>query len=564
MTLVRCCLAAAALCLAPVAADAQTLPGLGSVDRIGVARLRFSEVCPRFDAAERLRDEEAAAEAAARRARAIAALVATGLSLDDATTQIETEEMDEVVVTGSAAAFTPIVAGVIGDAATVLVNTGAAALEEASRARAIGVLGTTSFEFYRIRMHEGAGVDLAPNFGPDADSGQACLILEAIPDTPLESGAPIYAEITLRPRKDGFILEPVYVAYAEALPGAPAHKKLAAELHIEFSTPGVTTAGVYTAQVFGLARIPLPPLEPGDIREGPGLRLQSEVLPFRPEDGSIATARTRLTVPATAEARREELFAARVRFLSTIGRRFPDGLPSSDEVAVFFECVTQPLPTALRPEAEDADDTDAAPAMVPARPRLTPEQELAERRRYVEDDNNACAAAKAELAELEAAALKADEAGYKTARSTLVLAEAAWLAAASSAQSAAEARRSEEVEGGSTSVRVRFVLIKNENRYGTAIATALKARAASVGTAVAGEVGPEVWTIQGVEAAQAQLKVNRAATALATAQASGDEALIRAAEDALVTARLELNVAETAAGRTAPYPGLSALRLPGT
>lgn len=524
---------------ADASGQAPSIPGLGSADRIGSAQLRFSDTCPRRDEAEDARQAD--------------------LDISHEDEDEEESEIDSVVVTGSAGALAPIFAGLAGDLAAGAVSAGAAALEEASKARAVGVSGVTAFEFWRIRLDDGQAL-LTPNFGPEQE--QSCLILTStLPlsaddmdgDLVVDIEPALYAELALYPMSDGFLVEPVYIAYSEALPGAPERRRLPSELHVEVSLPAAASDAAPTARVFGLARISLPELKPGDVREGPTLGVRGELMPFRPETGAIANARTRLEAGVTERARARDLAAARLRYLAAIGQRF-----DTDDALWTVEASLYPFTCGATPVIDDLDGDETNVAAGEAAMEVLDDEAVAKRDAWEAAEARRCETARTDLSRREAAARVRDETAHDAALQALRLAETQWILAAV----ATDGRMGRDLVAGSTTIRARFVLIKNENRFGAAVARALSSRAPAVGTAVTAMVGPDSWTQIDSDMVNAELKVRHAEAALATARAGADQALIRSAEDALTTARLELNVAASAGGRRPPYPGLTAAPSP--
>lgn len=110
---------------------------------------------------------------------------------------------------------------------------------------------------------------------------------------------------------------------------------------------------------------------------------------------------------------------------------------------------------------------------------------------------------------------------------------------------------------GSTNLSARFTVIKDANKFGLAVASALKAQAKPTGDAVAAALAPQAeWTTQDTQYVAAMNAVATAQRALDIALASGDQDTIFQAQITLKNAKAAANAAAAASNRSLPFPGL--------
>lgn len=108
---------------------------------------------------------------------------------------------------------------------------------------------------------------------------------------------------------------------------------------------------------------------------------------------------------------------------------------------------------------------------------------------------------------------------------------------------------------GSTNVSVRFVLIKDENKFLKEVGTFLSGKQAAATALVTSTITPELrWNTSMGEYQRAAVTVERAEADLETARTGADVAAIRAAEDALLNGKIGLNAAAAELGMQVPYP----------
>jgi hypothetical protein len=109
---------------------------------------------------------------------------------------------------------------------------------------------------------------------------------------------------------------------------------------------------------------------------------------------------------------------------------------------------------------------------------------------------------------------------------------------------------------GSTNVKARLLVIRDENAFGMAIAKALKSQADASGKAVTAGLTPKdepAWAQQDTALVNAQADVRAAQRALDEAIANGDTAKIPALQDGVIKAQAAANQAAAAANKPLPY-----------
>lgn len=111
---------------------------------------------------------------------------------------------------------------------------------------------------------------------------------------------------------------------------------------------------------------------------------------------------------------------------------------------------------------------------------------------------------------------------------------------------------------GKTNARVAFIVIRDENKFGKAIAKALGAQAEAVGTAVKNQLTPApAWAATDTAYVTAQAGLDSAMATLDAAVREGDPLKIAAAEAAVRVAKAKLNEAAVGADRLPPFPDLA-------
>lgn len=113
---------------------------------------------------------------------------------------------------------------------------------------------------------------------------------------------------------------------------------------------------------------------------------------------------------------------------------------------------------------------------------------------------------------------------------------------------------------GSTNVQVRVALVRDQNRFLAAIATALKGQAPAAGTAVTNALTPQTnadaWNASDTAYVQAMNTVDQRQAEFDLALATGDAAGIRTANAGLRNAKAAANQAAALSDRAIPFPGL--------
>lgn len=113
-------------------------------------------------------------------------------------------------------------------------------------------------------------------------------------------------------------------------------------------------------------------------------------------------------------------------------------------------------------------------------------------------------------------------------------------------------------EKGKTNARVAFIVIRDENKFGKAIAKALGAQAEAVGTAVKNQLTPApAWAATDTAYVTAQAGLDSAMATLDAAVREGDPLKIAAAEAAVRVAKAKLNEAAVGADRLPPFPDIA-------
>lgn len=511
-----CCILA--ICPSAAAAQLASAP----VQRIGVAEVALSKGCESYSSRMPL--------------------------FEDGSTEASNEAM------ASAGAFVPILGGILGDVAGAGLNALATALESASQAKAYGAEGRANFEFYTLNPKSPSVA--VPRLGTELD----CLSIEvpgehfsdsdgranwpppgyevvgtkvralgddkrvtdqqiaeltqsfALPASP--PALRIEAEII--PMRDGLYLRPVYIHYATRIPGAPASKALPAELHVSLATPTAVKDGAATENVFAIARIPLPKLKPGDTWWAEQITAQSDLLPYRPEDGATAALKAALASGDAYRKGQEDLAAAEVQVAHAVGVRF-DGRQISG-------CVEINCPSYLSAygdfkKAKLADLVEWA---------KRPKSKLPEARRKALDEAEQLYASR--ILTIDESLGRLRNLGGR-----------------------------DMPTAGSTTVEARIVLTRSANQFGLAVAKALKKQEAPLAAAVSGAITKDdpAWTQARSDLAVAKLTVTHKEQALARAKAKdgGDDAeAIEKAELALLEAKMDANLKAAALDQSIPYP----------
>ena len=124
-----------------------------------------------------------------------------------------------------------------------------------------------------------------------------------------------------------------------------------------------------------------------------------------------------------------------------------------------------------------------------------------------------------------------------------------------------EPETSETGDTGTTSVAARLILIRDANRFGASLATALEARAPAAGQGVESVALEQLrggsYSTERAALGVALVVVRQKQAALDAAKTGGDQDAIAAAEIALAVAQGDANVKAAAASQRLPYPDLT-------
>jgi len=402
------------------------------------------------------------------------------------------------VLPAIAAAGATIFAGAVSDVVKVGVQSLAAAIDKASRERAFGAEGSSVFQFYSL-TREGQTVDLDHRLRVGEAS---CLVLS------LDDGQ---ADARTVAAGDPADLPPPLIPALTRL-GLP-RPALYVEAYLRMSSDGFAVRPHliwYGRRLRGASDKALP------------LELHATfATPANAEVGSGAFAVARIALPAIA----------------------PGELLTEKELALRTSGALAPRPTSAAVDARRLA-VAAAWATVAADMAAT-ETEKANVVHAQED----LAAAQAPTAELRTKIVTARRA-QEAAERRMVRDEAA----------AKALLPADTEELGSTTVTARAAFVRAPNKFGQAIAEALKGRststATSVETAITTRLNSPAW-------AAADTTLVQASTAVATAQQAYDAAIagtdagVQAASLAtLRNAQAAANAAAAGAGRPLPFPGL--------
>lgn len=161
----------------------------------------------------------------------------------------------------------------------------------------------------------------------------------------------------------------------------------------------------------------------------------------------------------------------------------------------------------------------------------------------------------------DAAMLKAKASGKaEDAAAALVAQHALEDAMAARTAAATKVSIQKPVTGiGATNARVSFMVIRDANKFGLAIASAVGAQKEALGTAVTTALTPQPdWAAGDTTMLNASLDVQAKQNAYDAAVAEGDATKILTARNALLLAKAKANEAAAATNRPLPYPDLLA------
>jgi len=407
---------------------------------------------------------------------------------------------DQPVAGAGEGIFAGVLAGLAGDLLSAGVTALADALESASREHAFSAEGLARFNYYRIKIDASEGPVLEPSFG----KAEGCLALSlAIPGAKvalddgkgkdreklgLDPRPQVYLEARLIALRDGFYVQPAYLAYLAPMPGAPSRPSNV-ELHFSFATPAAVTENSGRGAIFAVAQIRLPRIAPGK-----DTILKSDQL-------------MNLGSAALSHRSKEAFDAERTRIAQVF-----DAVPAASDAVDAAKLVLARAEKRLK----------ALPAGADAKTREAASEAVETAREGVEDQERA----------LQQARQKKEK-----------LLE----------------HLSGSLSGGVTTAVVRFTAIRDANKFGLAVATALKGKAAAAGTALTNhltETPAPAWTEADTGWVQAMSNVAMAERAFNIAQKTGDSSAVLEKELALRNAKAAANQAAVAAKKPLPYPHL--------
>lgn len=445
--------------------------------------------------------------------------------------------------TSESGLFAPIIAGFAGNLLSGAVGEIASAIRRASEEHAYTLVGSDGYLSGNIIRSEASGVSTY-QFVPEPK----CLILH-VPSDPLQRRgtgpspyaqfayadlggeqvdesladprdadlagiginrvAPaVYIELALLPGPEGVMVRPMFVWYREPIASAGMRSR-STELLVELATPFHAAGGDPLGTLFGVSRIRLPRLQPGHtpLRSTDLEGLGATYIPYRPSTGPLGTQ------IAALQAAEAALSAARGNVRTT----------ARAEVIALRNLQAQSTP------ANRAAHDDAVYAAQQA--------------------NTALTAAENALNELRRIS------GTATAGSAPVVTNPA---AAAGAATVAREAMTDGGTVGAVNARVSFMVIRDPNRFGLAIAGALQSQQAAAGTALTQALTPQpAWRTQDTAMLTATLDVQVKQAAYNTAVQAGDATKILEARNALLLSKAAANAAAVAAGQgVLPYPEL--------
>lgn len=430
-----------------------------------------------------------------------------------------------------------LLAGVAGNLVTSGLNAVGNALESASQEKAFVAEGVGSFTAYRV-----------DNGGKPTDKWRAIpdFEVEVLPDGapgPVQNGTP---EIAAR----------CLVLAVPAVPPSKGNSRTSqlnsATIMSEFKLSGIQQARAANAETrlkaLGLTDLPALYVEAELIGASDGMVIQpvliryASPLPGAPKRTSATELHVSFAVPGAADA-------TDIGTLYALARMpLRKMAPGSTEGGVSAATVLNR--EALRPYASVVVPLRATTGVVDAT--------LTARNSVVTSIDTK----KAEIAQLREALriaqrkLDQNSEASKTQELTNARDDATLALTGAIADQAALLQRAkgEPLLAGSTNVKVRFVVIRDANQFGLALAKALKAQAEATGKAVTERLTPKpAWTTADTAYVEAESAVRAAERAVDDAIAAGETSKVPGLQEAAIKARAKANEAAVAAGREPPY-----------
>jgi hypothetical protein len=398
--------------------------------------------------------------------------------------------------------FKAALAGLAGDLLGAGVSALGDAIERASREHAFSAEGLTRFNYYRIDLNTPSGVALKPAFG----AAEGCLALSLeIPDAKvgLDDGNETARENVGLDRRPQLYVEARLIPLREGVYVQPAYVAYLAPI------PGAPDKSTSIELHYSFST-PAAGTENGG--RGVVFALAQIKLPrLRPGVGTKLGAEQLMSFGSAALAHRgREAIEAQRNSIAQVFDAVPAAIASVD--------------AAKRALARAERRLQNLPADVDAKARRDAEDAVVLARDLLEDGERELATAREEKEMLEESL-------------------------------------SGPLTGGITTAAVRFSAIRDANKFGLAVATALRGRASEFGTALstnltaATESPPPTWTTE--DTALVLAMSNAAAErALATAKVNGDADEIFQKELELRNSKAQANQAAAAAKKPLPFPGL--------
>jgi len=401
-----------------------------------------------------------------------------------------------------------LVAGLAGDLVTAGLNALGSALEEASREKGFSAIGNSSFDFYAVQK-------------------EAVYTVE---------------EITVKPDLAPDLFKCLVISYAAKPAFGAADPTVAAELKSQSLGPKSSDAWANA----GLPQNPdvyveamLQPRRDGFVVR-PAFVWYRHPFPKAPKKESPAELHTSFSIPSGPTGETAALFAlARMR----LPKVAPGAMVRAPALKAYASGVLPHRPTDGSPER-----TRAAFAL--ALTNLETNLEEVRKATRAVDRAETAAAAPGATAETKAKVQPLKDFLEDAITKTKPLQDR-W-----DAMSAGPS----PIYNGSTNVGARFTVVRDANKFGMAIAAALKGRAAATGQAITTELTPAApkpaWSAVDTGYVTAMTAVALAQRALDTALAGTDADAIFAAEIALKNAKANANAAAAASDRALPFPGI--------
>lgn len=429
-----------------------------------------------------------------------------------------------------------LVAGVAGNLVTSGINALGNALEAASQEKAFVGEGVGSFTAYRI-----------DNGGKPTDKWRTIpdLEVEVLPDGepgPVPDGTtPETAERCL------MLVIPANAA-AKGKAGAPA--LTAANLQAAFSASGISQKRAVNAE----AR-----LKALGLTELPALYIEAELVAA--SDGmAIKPVLIRYAAPMPGAPKGTTATELDVSFALP-------GAPDTADIGTVYALARMPLPKMMPGAANDTAATVLnrsaleayASVVVPMRATTgSADTALTARNGAV----TAIDTKKAEMAQLKEALrlaqrkLDQNHDASKTQELTNARYDAnlAYTDAIAVQAKLIQAAHFDVLLAGSTNVKARFLVIRDANQFGLALAKALKAQADATGKAVTDKLTPQAaWTTQDTAYVDAENAVKAAQRAVDDAITAGETSKVPGLQDAVTSAKAKANEAAVASRRQLPY-----------